>query len=70
MARCEDYPCCGHTDGLPCDWKPPTKKDLHAFCEHEYNLCSAYGYQGDDDDDDEDMMDLVDMESDYIREDK
>jgi hypothetical protein len=18
MARCEDYPCCGHTDGDPC----------------------------------------------------
>jgi hypothetical protein len=22
MARCEDYPACGHTDGLPCDWQP------------------------------------------------
>lgn len=22
MATCEDYPCCGHTDGLGCDWKP------------------------------------------------
>lgn len=22
-ARCIDYPCCGHTDGLPCDWTPP-----------------------------------------------
>lgn len=19
---CEDYPCCGHTDGLGCDWQP------------------------------------------------
>ena len=18
--RCEDYPCCGHTDGLGCNW--------------------------------------------------
>ena len=23
MARCEDYPCCGHTDGLGCDWVAP-----------------------------------------------
>jgi hypothetical protein len=22
MARCEDYPCCGHTDGLGCDYQP------------------------------------------------
>ena len=20
MAMCEDYPACGHTDGLGCDW--------------------------------------------------
>jgi hypothetical protein len=20
--RCEDYPCCGHTDGLGCNWQP------------------------------------------------
>jgi hypothetical protein len=19
---CEDYPCCGHTDGLGCDYQP------------------------------------------------
>lgn len=23
MAQCEDYPCCGHTDGLGCDWVSP-----------------------------------------------
>jgi hypothetical protein len=23
MAMCEDYPCCGHTDGLGCDWVAP-----------------------------------------------
>ena len=22
MARCEDYPCCGHTDGLGCNYVP------------------------------------------------
>ena len=21
---CEDYPCCGHTDGLGCNWTPDT----------------------------------------------
>lgn len=25
--RCEDWPACGHVDGLPCDWTPP---DYHA----------------------------------------
>lgn len=23
--RCEDYPCCGHTDGLGCDWVSPNE---------------------------------------------
>ena len=22
---CEDYPCCGHTDGLGCDWVSPNE---------------------------------------------
>ena len=22
MSRCEDYPCCGHTDGLGCNYNP------------------------------------------------
>jgi hypothetical protein len=22
MSRCEDYPCCGHTDGLGCNYSP------------------------------------------------
>ena len=22
VARCEDYPCCGHTDGLGCNYVP------------------------------------------------
>ena len=25
MAMCEDYPCCGHTDGLGCDWVSPNE---------------------------------------------
>ena len=25
MSMCEDYPCCGHTDGLGCDWVSPNE---------------------------------------------
>jgi len=43
--RCEDYPCCGHTDGLPCDWtytpEARTFDSLHAFCEHEHGHCEV-----------------------------
>ena len=24
-STCEDYPCCGHTDGLGCDWVSPNE---------------------------------------------
>lgn len=37
--RCEDYPCCGHTDGLPCDWTPPAESTPHARCDHENGFC-------------------------------
>lgn len=41
--RCEDYPCCGHTDGLPCDWTPPTaKSNPHWLCDHENGFCEVY----------------------------
>lgn len=40
--RCEDYPCCGHTDGLPCDWTYTRAFDrIHAFCEHEAGFCEV-----------------------------
>jgi len=40
MARCEDYPCCGHTDGLPCDWVAPDYgNDPHLLCDHENGVC-------------------------------
>jgi len=40
MARCEDYPCCGHTDGLPCDWVAPDyRNDPHLLCDHENGIC-------------------------------
>lgn len=25
MSQCEDFPCCGHTDGLGCDWVSPNE---------------------------------------------
>lgn len=29
---CEDYPCCGHTDGLGCDWVSPNEVRLCMVC--------------------------------------
>ena len=46
MARCEDYPCCGHTDGLGCDWTytPEARAydEKHAMCAHDVGYCEAY----------------------------
>lgn len=46
--RCEDYPCCGHTDLDPCERQPydePGYFDItrnpHALCEHEYGICEV-----------------------------
>lgn len=55
MARyCEDYPCCGHNDGLGCGWKAPNYSDPavaaahHIGCDHEAGYCL---YEEEDDDD-------------------
>lgn len=41
--RCEDYPCCGHTDGLPCDWTAPDySNDPHLMCDHEAGICDVW----------------------------
>jgi len=49
--RCEDYPCCGHSENDPCDtqwYDAPnafdTRKYPHAFCEHEYGICDVEGW--------------------------
>jgi hypothetical protein len=49
MAKCEDYPCCGHTPLDPCErqWydEPDafdTTRNPHAFCEHEFGICEVY----------------------------
>lgn len=52
MARCEDYPCCGHTPQDPCDrqwYDEPgafdTSRNPHALCDHENGECDvAYDY--------------------------
>ena len=45
MNRCEDYPCCGHTDGLPCDWTYTPEAQsfdmMHADCDHEVGHCEV-----------------------------
>lgn len=45
--RCEDYPCCGHTDGLPCNWTPPAEYP-HAGCDHNAGYCQVAGDEEDD----------------------
>lgn len=46
MARCEDYPCCGHTDGLGCDYTPDYAYiNKHAGCDHEVGDCYLADWQ-------------------------
>ncbi len=41
--RCEDYPCCGHTDGLPCNWTAPDySNDPHLMCDHAAGVCDVW----------------------------
>lgn len=54
--RCEDYPCCGHTDGLGCNWTPESVySDPHLLCDHNIGVCEAE--VGEDHDYDYDDMD-------------
>lgn len=58
MATCEDYPCCGHTDGLGCDWTytPEARAfdEQHMMCDHELGYCEAYDDEPDECDGDPD----------------
>lgn len=46
---CEDYPCCGHTDGLGCDYKPDMDYIYtHANCDHETGYCRLNPVDEDD----------------------
>jgi len=62
--RCEDYPCCGHTDGDGCQtlpehtsayWMRP-ENAVHINCNHEEGECNAE-YDDVDMDDDEPEQD-------------
>jgi hypothetical protein len=49
MRYCEDYPCCGHTDGLPCNWVPPDAYP-HAGCDHNAGYCPVAAGEEDKED--------------------
>ena len=59
---CEDYPACGHTDGLPCDWVSPADNPTLYYCDahevggwHEVGTpCPRLRYELWDEDEDED----------------
>lgn len=47
--QCEDFPCCGHTDGLGCNWTPESVySDPHLLCDHNTGYCDL-----EDDEEDE-----------------
>lgn len=49
--RCEDFPCCGHTDGLGCNYVPDYKHiAAHAGCDHEVGDCYLNDYYDDEED--------------------
>lgn len=54
--RCEDYPCCGHTDGLPCDWTP-NYSDPHFLCDHESGECEVQNMLDEIEDDKDECAD-------------
>ena len=52
MAQCEDYPCCGHTDGLGCDYTPDYDYIYkHVGCDHEAGHCQLRDEPEEADDD-------------------
>jgi hypothetical protein len=58
MAKCEDFPCCGHTADDPCDYSGPTSADIladpakyHLGCDHNAGYCD---YEDDNYNEDED----------------
>ena len=47
---CEDYPCCGHTDGLGCNYQPDMDFiNTHAACDHEIGDCQIIDVVNEDD---------------------
>lgn len=67
--RCEDYPCCGHTDGLGCNYTPDYAYiNAHALCDHEAGICDLF--DEDDEDYSEDVDDDFPMSMEYPMEDQ
>lgn len=68
MARCEDYPCCGHELG-DCDgslygseesiWGDVEREwnTGHGYCDHESGIYNCEDYEDDDDEWDEEDED-------------
>jgi hypothetical protein len=57
MTQCDDYPCCGHTDGDGCQTLDTHSADYwrtnpHLSCQHEIGICELDEW-GDEDDEDE-----------------
>ena len=59
--RCEDYPCCGHTDGGGCQTTPEMTSEYwvegpgraHLFCSHEEGIYECEEDEPEVDEDDE-----------------
>jgi hypothetical protein len=59
--RCEDYPCCGHTDGDGCQTLPTHTSDYyldnpaltHLGCDHNTGYCDYEPYEDDEDESDD-----------------
>ena len=50
--KCEDYPCCGHTDGFGCDYTPDYDYIYkHAGCDHEAGDCRLDDIDEDEEED-------------------
>lgn len=65
--RCEDYPCCGHTDGLGCNYTPDYAYiNLHALCDHEAGICDVW----DEEEEEPEVDDDFPMSMEYPMEDQ
>jgi hypothetical protein len=70
--RCEDYPCCGHTDGLGCNYTPDYSNP-HFLCDHESGICEVdemWAEIMNEEDDDGGYIPFLDdglTDADYIR---
>lgn len=65
--QCEDYPCCGHTDGGGCQTTPEMTSAyytdgpgrVHLLCDHEQGLFECEDEEEPDEEEDDDTSDEV-----------